>query len=257
MVEMFLVGLLLIGGASVSYQKRWLTAGGAAGMVVLGAAIDWAFGLSGLLIIFLFFVAANLISNGGRPAETRTVVQVFANGGAPLLAACANLAVGGPYWSAAFITAVASASADTWASEIGVKFGGRPYHIGLRRRVAPGLSGAATLRGSIAGLFGAALIGFFGAFLLHRDHLALFFAAGTVFTAVGWLGHWLDTLLGAFLQARYQCRACGVLTDDRRHCEMATVKVHGYQWMTNHTVNALSNIGAGVLGAVTSVWISS
>ena len=83
MAELILVGLLLIGGAWVSYQKRWLTAGGAAGMAVLGAAIDWAFGLSGLLIIFLFFVAANLISaGGGRPAETRTVVQVFANGGA-------------------------------------------------------------------------------------------------------------------------------------------------------------------------------
>lgn len=252
--EFWLIGLCLLLFAALSVKMAWLTLGGAIGMAVMGMLIDLAFGLQGLFIIFLFFITSNLIGKFLRKGlkasrhEARTLQQVLANGGVPLLAAIFVVLGGSPLFGVGcFLTAVAGATADTWASEAGSIKGGIPYHIGLRRQVPSGLSGAVTVLGSSYGAAGAIVIGIVSALLFTHE----FNVWGVVIIVLaGWGGQWIDTVLGAYFQARYQCQMCGVLTDHPGHCGQETRLVHGYPWMTNHLVNACSSVLAGLAGGL-------
>ena len=54
--------------------------------------------------------------------------------------------------------ALAAASADTWATEVGTLWGGRPRSIISGRPVAPGMSGGITLIGTMGALVGSAIV---------------------------------------------------------------------------------------------------
>jgi len=70
-----------------------------------------------------------------------------------------------------------------------------------------------------------------------------------VLVAVGGIaGGFADSLLGATVQARYRCPACGAVGETRRHaCGVDAELVSGRSWMTNDTVNlAATLVGAAV-----------
>ena len=56
------------------------------------------------------------------------------------------------------IAALAEATADTLASELGEVLGGPPLLLTTLRRVAPGTDGAISLAGTVAGTGGAVLV---------------------------------------------------------------------------------------------------
>ncbi|GGH79754.1 uncharacterized protein (TIGR00297 family) [Pullulanibacillus pueri] len=248
--------LLVVAGLAVS--KRWLTVWAAIGMVIMGFFIQCAFAVQGLLVIFVFFISSNLISLINKRAgkkktssEQRTLYQVLANGGVPLLAALGGCLWPHPLWIAIYVVSVAEATADTWASEIGSIRGGTPYHLILRRPVPKGLSGAMTWTGSIAALIGSSLIALLSSLMFYSDQgLTLILVSFICLSVLGWLGQFIDTLLGGLLQARYQCAVCHTLTDAKDHCERVSIKVAGVSWMTNNLVNGLSSLLAGCMGSL-------
>ena len=87
---------------------KWLTGRGAAAALAVGLATVWGFGWRGVVLLLAFFVSSSLLSE----KTTRNERQVIANGGVAAVAALAGS------WMA-FAGALAAASADTWASEIG------------------------------------------------------------------------------------------------------------------------------------------
>ncbi|NIQ60053.1 MAG: DUF92 domain-containing protein, partial [Gammaproteobacteria bacterium] len=113
-------------------------------------------GLGAAVILVLFFVSSSALSrlpDGAEARRVRDARQVLANGSVAAVAAA--LMGWSPVAAQAFLGAVAAAAADTWATEIGVRFGGEPRSILSLRRRSPGTSGAVSPLGLLAGAAGA------------------------------------------------------------------------------------------------------
>ena len=248
---------LLFGGALlfgwVMVRRRSLDPGGAAAAVVLGSVVSLGAGPVWLLPLFVFLLSSSLIgkllpvataAGDAKQKQPRDAVQVVANGGVyGLLAAGAIGAVGtyggfAPPVEALLLVAMATATADTWSSEIGQYFGRPTYDLLRGRRVPPGLSGGVSDAGSAAGLLGAGLIGGLTFVLLpNAEPVDAAWVAAT-----GFAGMLLDSVLGSALQATYRTPA-GHLTDAAGD---GRVLVRGFRHMTNDLVNFLA-IGLTVL----------
>jgi len=198
---------------------KWLTAGGAAAALAVGAATILGTGWRGLLLLLAFFVSGSLLTRGGGRRNAR---QVLANGGVAAVAALLGS------WPA-FAGAVAAAAADTWATEIGAHSPTPPRLMTSGAPVPPGANGGVTLLGTAGGVLGAAVIAAL-AWLLgpraggpgstHPGGLA------AVVAGAGVLGMLVDSLLGATLQG----------PEDK--------------WLDNDAVNlAMTLAGAGLAAA--------
>jgi uncharacterized protein (TIGR00297 family) len=95
------------------------------------------------------------------------------------------------------LSALAEATADTVSSEIGQAFGGTPLLLTTLRRVPPGTDGAISLRGTLAGIAGAAIVAAAGARSMHLSPLQ-----SSIALAAGICGLFFDSLLGATVERR-------------------------------------------------------
>jgi len=217
---------------------RWLSPGGVLAACVVGAAVAAGRGVAGLVLLGAFFLSSSLLTPGGG---RRAAIQVAANGG--IAAAAAVLSRLGSGWTLAFAGALAAAAADTWSTEIGARSSRPPRLVTSGRPVPPGTSGGVTWLGTAAGAAGAAFIAGVATLL---GVVAL--RAAPWVAAAGVAGGVADSLLGATLQARYRCPACGATGEQPRHgCGTAAVLVGGFRWMTNDSVNlAATLVGAAV-----------
>jgi uncharacterized protein (TIGR00297 family) len=97
---------------------------------------------------------------------------------------------------AMFVGSVASATADTVASEIGVT-GGSPYLITTLERVPPGTNGGVTLMGEAVALASAGAISLLAFFLGVIDPIT-----AVACTLAGLVGTNLDSIAGATVENR-------------------------------------------------------
>ena len=219
-------------------MRAWLSPRGTFAALVVGAAVAAGAGWRGLALLAVFFVSSSVLTSGGGRREP---IQVAANGGVAAAAALLSLAHAG--WAPVFAGALAAAAADTWSTEIGGRSTALPRLITTGARVPTGTSGGVSLKGSLGGVAGAALIGAAAVFLRVAPP-----SAGPWIAAGGIAGGLADSLLGARLQARYRCRACGAASERAAHdCGGTGELVGGKTWITNDTVNFLATaIGAAV-----------
>lgn len=246
----WLIGLCLAGLiAGVAYRLRLLTIGGAWAAVGVGASVFGAGGLWASAPMVGFFFSSSLLPRLlGRPHKTerRTAAQVLANGLAPALCgwgATLTPAYADAFWLG-FMAALATATADTWATEFGVRFGNPVWLLTTGRRVPAGESGGVSWQGTLGGVAGACAIACLGAPLLREGQL-LALAAG-----LGVAGMALDSLLGATLQARYWCAQCHALTEQARCCNAPTQHLRGVRGLDNNAVNGVSTALAAAAGVV-------
>lgn len=247
--------------ATAAYAAGSLSRRGAVAAALVGA-ITFSFGgLSAALMLIVFFVSSSAWSRfGAARKHSLTAVfakggrrdqwQVFANGGtaaalALLLAGSAN-----PLWLSALGGALAAATADTWATELGVLSRRRPRLISSLQPVAPGTSGGVSLLGLLASAGGAGLIGLIGWGLEGEPR---FFAAALL---GGFLGSLFDSLLGATIQAIYFCPICEKETEKHplHSCGAASVPRRGWPWMNNDLVNFLATLLGAAIAALTWLW---
>ncbi len=127
----------------------------------------------------------------------RTAAQVAANLGVAALAGAAINPYGELLAHAALVAALAEATADTLASELGRLAPGRPRMLLTFRPVAPGTDGAISLLGTLAGVAGAALIA-----LAAHAVLALPWAYAWLGGGCGVAGLFFDSVLGQLVERR-------------------------------------------------------
>ena len=237
----------------MAHRKQALSAGGAVAAVLVGTvaiAAGWSWGV----LLVAFFLSSSALSRAGvdikerrtrgmlEKGQARDAGQVAANGGLFALAAALSLLHPWEGWRALAAGALATATADTWGTEVGTLSSTLPRSITSWRRVHPGQSGGVTPLGSVATLAGAAFVAAI-AWLLG-------WGAGTAQGALvgGVAGAMTDSIAGSLLQSRRRCARCEAITERRVHtCGARTERAGGVAWLDNDAVNALSCVaGAGV-----------
>jgi uncharacterized protein (TIGR00297 family) len=155
----------------------------------------------------------------------RNAAQVAANLGAAGLGAAFALShpLPGSFYAVVVVAALAEATADTLASELGEVLGGPPLLVTNFVRVAPGTDGAVSLAGTAAGTGGAVLVVLVAMSTLG---LGLFEAVCAGLGALG--GLFIDSVLGA--------------TAERRG------------WLNNDAVNFLSTLAASAIAILIDQW---
>ncbi|PQJ35878.1 hypothetical protein BSZ35_15870 [Salinibacter sp. 10B] len=222
----------------------------AASLVGLGGA-PWA------VPALAFFVLSSALSalparddRGPAPDVRRTLRQVMANGGGAwaLLLICA-LGAGGTVLCAGcyagFLGALASAAADTWATEVGTRYAGRPVSLIDGMRVSRGASGAISVLGTVAALLGAATVALAAHVSASGDLLGAVPVGGII--GAGLIGMGCDSLVGATLQAQYAPRA-GTAAPERPATPTER-PVRGWGMVDNDVVNGIGSTG-GAIAAV-------
>ncbi len=238
-----------------TWRVRALDVSGA----IAGALLAWALvavgGVAWAVPALTFFVLSSALSRlpGGdrRDAGGRAAGQVLANGGVGLAllalwavrpdGATSFLAVWG-----AFTGSLAAAAADTWATEVGTRYGGMPRRLGVGRRLAPGESGGVTPLGTLASVAGAATVGAAG---LAGSGTSWVVGGGIV--AAGVAGAAVDTLLGATLQARFRAPGGAVVEEADDGAPLAS----GVRWMTNSAVNLVCTATGAAVGALAALLV--
>lgn len=238
-------------------RAQMLSASGAVAAAVIGTiavAAGWSWGV--LLVVF-FALTSALSAYGAerKRALTREVMakgsrrdaaQVFSNGAMFAVAAIGWSATGSDVWLAAGAGAIAAAAADSWATEIGIAAGGTPRSIISGKPILRGVSGGVTLAGSLGAVTGGATIA--GTVLIIDWPFRVAFAA----LLAGVAGMIIDSVLGATLQARRHCSACGTDTEQvSHHCGTTTQWTRGVRWLDNDAVNATTTLaGAAIAGVI-------
>ena len=166
-------------------------------------------------------------------------------------------ATGASLMFGAFVGALAEATADTWATEIGVLSSAPPRLVTTGKQVEAGTSGGLTALGSGCGRAGRGDHGHSRGQPGPDSPVALYggerpcgmdisFLAAL---AGGTAGMLADSLLGATLQASYFCPQCNKPTESRMHrCGTPTRLVRGLRWITNDVVNLAGTLVGAIVG---------
>lgn len=165
-------------------------------VTIIGIYIVITRGINWIAILVVFLTLGSVFTKFkqdykksiGLEHEQRTIKNVISNGIVSVI-----MAIFGSY--AGFIGAIATATADTMASEIGVL--SKPVLITNQKHVKPGTDGGISILGTVAGLIGALIIGV-SAFIVnvspditHSICIAII---------AGMIGCFADSLLGATLE---------------------------------------------------------
>ena len=249
----------------VAYWRKSLSRSGIAGAIVAGTTTVALGGWSWGFTLIYFFVSSSLLSHWKAGEKVRVssdkfskgsqrdMGQVLANGGVATIAAlvygASNTSRTREMLQAGYIGALATATADTWATEFGVLSPHAPRMITTGKRAAQGTSGGITPLGTGAGAIGACSLGMF--FWLLKGARKEQRRFPLVALVSGVMGSLFDSLLGALLQVVYYCPHCQQETEQRVHsCGTPTQLLHGWPWLDNDAVNFLATLFGGLVGVV-------
>ncbi|NQZ68816.1 MAG: DUF92 domain-containing protein [Lentisphaeria bacterium] len=247
---MFLALIIAIVIAEFAVLKKALTRDGAIAAILIGTSILSAGWQAGCILLF-FFVSCSIFSktankySSSEKSHARDQVQVLANGFIPAVYAILYLNQKDPVWLIGFLSAMAAATADTWATEIGSLSKGKPFHITSFSRVEKGRSGAISFAGTCASVIAAAIISFLANYLFNLGLNEL-----RIITIAGIAGSFIDTFLGATVQDLKRCPVCNEFTEDKMHCHTKANHFKGLKFMTNDMVNFLSILSASILAMI-------
>jgi uncharacterized protein (TIGR00297 family) len=220
----YVILLVIIG--LITYFRKALDLLGSIFMIIMGVIIIIApqAGPKWLFLIFIFLILGLIFTaykhdykkKIGVYEGTRSIKNVVSNGiVAFVMAAFGNYA--------GFIGSIATATADTMASEVGVVT--TPRLITNFRKVPPGTDGGISVLGTAAGILGATLIGLSAYILGIYPELVRTIEIAIV---AGTFGCFTDSILGAVLESR--------------------------DYLTNEHVNLIATLTGALIGNI-MVWV--
>ena len=208
----FLVGVLLVLVVGfISYRMKLLDESGALSGVILGLLIIIFTDIVWFLVFLIFFILGGVFTKykynykeslGIAQEGIRSYKNVLGNGLVPLLMALGYHFLN-PIFMIGFFGAIATATADTLATEIGETSANQPRLITNFKSVKPGTNGAISFLGEYSAILGSMIIGSF-VYFMDTEPWTAFFAA----VLGGFIGTNFDSLLGATLEEM------GVLTNN-------------------------------------------
>ena len=256
--RLFLSLLFSVTIAFLAYRRGSLASSGATAALLVGTL---TFGFGGLVwgvLLSVFFVSSSLLSHFKEEEKreaaekfekghSRDFGQVLANGGLGSLIATFSAFVPSFAWFPLFVGVMATATADTWATEIGTLARRRPRLITTGRPVEVGTSGAISPLGTAVSAAGGLAIGLAAGLLIPELTLRVALLIGL---AGGLAGSLFDSLLGATVQRVNYCETCQKETERLIHRgSHPTRPLRGWSWLNNDLVNLISS----AVGALTAL----
>ncbi len=254
LLENYLIGIILsLIVVLISVKLKFLTLDGGIATFLLAANV---FGLGGLkytIPILTFFVLSSLLSKIKNINKSKAELyyeksgvrdwgQVMANGGIAGIIVIANSIFSNEVFYILYVASIATVCADTWSTEIGTLIKTNTYNVLSLKKISPGESGGVSVIGTIGGILGSIVVFFSAISYSKYDNLKFFL----IILLSSFLGNLVDSLLGATLQAKYQCSICGKITESKIHCKIDTKFVKGISYINNDTVNVVASL-IGVL----------
>lgn len=277
MLEYLVVSTVMVALlAPLAYRVRFLDGWGTLVASLLGLGVGYTLGPVFLAVLIIFlgvnglftkmgYVRKALLGAAEPKGGARTWRSVVANGLVATVFAVLSVFVSGHLLVLGFMGAIATASADTASTEVGLLSGSRPRLITDFSPVEPGVSGGVTPLGFLGGVVGAISIGVVALYIIHAVYGLPFLrllTPGDPFTVDGetaryalsisvggFVGALADSLLGATLQAKYVCRVCSKRTEKSKHCGQGARLVRGLRFLDNDGVN----LAATLVGAFVSI----
>ena len=194
--------------AYFAYRSKTADLSGLFSIVLVGIILLVFANPRWLLVMIVFFILGSMATKYKFEYKKRIGVEqgqsgargyrnVFANGIAATAAAVLFGVFQQPVFIVMYVGCVATAAADTLASEIGVT-GGIPWMITTLKKVPIGTNGGVTLVGESVALIGGAFVVSVAAFLLGVITLPMLVAC----TIAGFIGTNIDSVIGATLENR-------------------------------------------------------
>jgi uncharacterized protein (TIGR00297 family) len=250
----------------VSVRAKALTMSGAIAATVVGGTIfgfgEWsatvillAFFLSGSILSRLNHTPAPLLQKERGNKEARDYKQVLANGLVPMLAIIL-LAVRHdlrPEATLIYLGSLATATADTWATEIGKRFGKRVYDCVTLKPMQPGLSGGISLAGTLASLAGALVIAALSLIEFPNDEGLcglVFVKVLVVIPLAGFSGAMIDSVIGSRFQAKYLTRDGQIIEENPAGSSLTS----GIRAIGNNATNFISTLLGGLIALGIADW---
>jgi uncharacterized protein (TIGR00297 family) len=253
-------------GAGLSSAIAWagsrrdsLTASGAVGAVFSGTMTTVRGGYGRAALLVGFFIASSMISR--LPARNedsfasyaakggqRDAWQVAANGGVSTLLATLG---DDERHRLGYLGGLAAATGDTWATEIGRRYGQCPRDVLTLQPVSQGASGGVTSAGTMASLAGGVFIGSLAALagIFDRAFQAKRWELVLTGAATGMTGSLVDSIIGATIQERRWCEQCEISTERVVHlCGARTSVAGGVPGINNDVVNLICTISGAATG---------
>jgi uncharacterized protein (TIGR00297 family) len=231
------LGVILAAAFSfLAFIFQRLSLDGMFAAIVVGTFVFGLGGWAAAAVIMLFFLTSSIISTPSvgssemSSGPRRSGFQVWANGFwivfCMLLASIFNADI----FVIGAMAAIATATADTWSTELGSDAPESTYLINDFQMVPPGTDGGISIKGTVSGLVGSALIA--GAVGIA---FSLSFSIFLCILIAGFSGCLLDSYFGAIFQRNNRSVILPVL-----HKEIT---------IDNNLVNMVST-GAGAMLAI-------
>lgn len=246
----------ILGALSISlaaWRMKALTRSGAVAAFVVGGCVFSFGGIEAAVILIAFFISGSLLAKLNPQANQkekngRDHKQVLSNGIAPVIGVLltALTPIVREQATVFFLASLATATADTWATEIGIRYGKRVYNIFSFRPMQKGLSGGVSVIGLLASVLGAMFIGLLPLLPFWQGDKMCGLVLVRIFPVVaiaGCIGALIDSLLGATIQAKYE--------KDGLYIEESITgssRVSGISFVDNNVVNLISTIWGGLIG---------
>lgn len=185
-----------------AYLKKKIDFSALVGSSLMGITTTLTLGAEGVCLLLGFFVLGNLVSRyryGVKEREgvsegVRTFRNVFGNGGAAVIFAIFYFLTKDPLFYLGFWGAMVTATADTFATEIGQAHEKNPWLITTWKKVKIGTPGAISLPGLTGALLGSTLLSLIPV-LWGKGMILLLIG-----TIAGFLGCNIDSVVGATIE---------------------------------------------------------
>lgn len=239
--------------AFTAYKFDMLSKSGMIAAAITGGIIFGFGGMSASVLLLTFFLSGSLLSKlNTKKGDPRNWKQVLCNGAIPAIAVII-IALRHDLReeiTLLFLGALATATADTWATEIGTRFGKTFYNIFTFRPTHRGPSGAVSFIGLGASILGALVIACISLIrFLDTDPLCglVLVKVIPVITIAGTCGALLDSIIGAALQAKYKLPD-GSITEVNSE---GGVLHSGISFIGNNATNLIATLWGGVI----AIWL--
>ena len=222
--------------------------------IFMGNLIYLVTGIWGFILVIEFFIIGFICTRfrfkqkrrkgiAQEKGGIRSWENVVANGFAFSLFGTLYYLTSNELFLIGFITSIAIATGDTLATEIGLLSSKKPRLITNFKEVETGKSGGITVLGTIASILGIMIIilsssvnGF-----SFNTNILMISIIGAIF------GTFIDSIIGATIQAQYFCNKCNKFTELSIHHEQQNKLIKGFSFIDNNIVNLLSTLSGSMI----------